>query len=46
MEPIQMGQMGHNAELPSEARLSLDIEMESYIGNSPNGQVIDSTMKA
>ena len=41
-----MGQMGHNTELPSEARLSLDIETESYIGNSPNGQVINSTMKA
>lgn len=46
MELIQMGQMGHNEELPSEAKLSLDIEVESSIGNSPNGQVTCSTMKA
>ena len=41
-----MGQMGHNEELPSEVKLSLDIEVESSIGNSPNGQVTCSTMKA
>ena len=41
-----MGQMEHDEELPSEAKLSLDTEMESNIGNPPNGQVIHSTMKA
>lgn len=43
---MELIQMGHNAELPSEATLSLDIEAESNIGSSPNEQVTYSTMKA